>query len=382
LGGYLYTDTAQYMETGTMPITAATAPNQLKTRQHYEILDGLRGIAAIVVVIFHFMEEWITDYSKNFAGHGYLAVDFFFVLSGFVIAYAYDERMERLSIKDFLVARLIRLQPMVIFGAILGLVTFLWDPFVGLLPGYGTGKIALLFLTTILMIPYPVITERFGNLFSLNAPAWSLFWEYIANIVYGFVLWRLDRRILAALTVVAAGWLGWVAFRAGNIGGGWGAQNFWDGGARLCYSFSAGMVIYRYKLIIPNRLGFPGIALLLSAALFMPTFPKNWLAELLVALIYFPLLISLGAGAQLKSWLGPLCRFLGRISYPLYMVHFGFIWIFVNYLKTQKPDSHTLIVVITLGVIAMITLGWLSMVFIDEPVRKWLNKKRSASSTK
>ncbi|RAJ76571.1 peptidoglycan/LPS O-acetylase OafA/YrhL [Chitinophaga dinghuensis] len=370
------------METGTMPTSAATVPPQLKSRQHYEILDGLRGIAAIVVVIFHFMEEWITDYSKNFVGHGYLAVDFFFVLSGFVIAYAYDERMQRVSIKEFLVSRLIRLQPMVIFGAILGLVTFLWDPFVGLLPGYSPGKIALVFVTTMLMIPYPAITERFGNLFSFNAPAWSLFWEYIANIIYGVILWRLDRRILAALTVVAAGLLGWVAFRAGGIGGGWGAQNFWDGGARLFYSFSAGMVIYRYKLIIPNRLGFPGIGLLLCAALFIPFFPKNWLVEASIAIIYFPLLISLGAGAQLKSWLAPLCRFLGRLSYPLYMVHFGFIWIFVNYLKTQKPDTNTLIVVITLGVIAMIALGWLSLVLVDEPVRKWLQRKRSAKATK
>lgn len=70
-------------------------PDLLKTKTHFEILDGLRGIAAVAVVIFHFMEFAIPDYTKNFIAHGYLAVDFFFCLSGFVIAYAYDNRIKK-----------------------------------------------------------------------------------------------------------------------------------------------------------------------------------------------------------------------------------------------------------------------------------------------
>lgn len=88
------------------------------SKKHFELLDGLRGIAALAVVIFHFMEMFITDFSKNFIAHGYLAVDFFFCLSGFVVAYAYDERIQQMSLKDFFRIRLIRLHPLVILGSI------------------------------------------------------------------------------------------------------------------------------------------------------------------------------------------------------------------------------------------------------------------------
>src|SRR6185312_1325126 len=101
-------------------------PVLLKTKQHFEILDGLRGLAAVAVVVYHFMEIAITDYSKNFIAHGYLAVDFFFCLSGFVIAYAYDNRIAGMSLWSFIKLRLIRLYPFVIIGLILGLLTFLF----------------------------------------------------------------------------------------------------------------------------------------------------------------------------------------------------------------------------------------------------------------
>src|SRR3546814_17181341 len=95
-------------------------PDTLKTKQHFEILDGLRGIAALAIVIFHFMEWIYADFSENFIAHGFLAVDFFFCLSGFVIGYAYDNRMEKMGILEFFKRRLIRLHPLVIFGAEIG----------------------------------------------------------------------------------------------------------------------------------------------------------------------------------------------------------------------------------------------------------------------
>src|SRR6478609_4707 len=95
------------------------------TKSHYEILDGLRGIAAVTVVIFHILETFSDgDHAKLMINHGYLAVDFFFVLSGFVIGYAYDDRWNKMSVGDFFKRRLIRLQPMVIIGMIIGAVGF------------------------------------------------------------------------------------------------------------------------------------------------------------------------------------------------------------------------------------------------------------------
>lgn len=218
----------------------------LRTKQHFEILDGLRGVAALAVVLFHFMEMAYTDYSQNFIAHGFLAVDFFFCLSGFVIAYAYDDRIGKMGVKEFFKSRLIRLHPLVIFGSVLGLFSFLFDPFGGHPELYSAGKIVLIFLASVFLIPYPTITERSFNLFGLNAPSWSLFWEYVANIFYAFILYRLSRRLLLALLILSAFGLIYVSYRAGgSLMGGWGGENFWDGCGRISYSFLAGMFVYR-----------------------------------------------------------------------------------------------------------------------------------------
>ncbi|MDJ1473349.1 acyltransferase family protein [Cytophagaceae bacterium DM2B3-1] len=119
----------------------------LKTTQHFAILDGLRGIAAIAVVIFHFMEIIFPDPSKNFIAHAYLAVDFFFCLSGFVIAYAYDQKLPQIGIATFFTLRLIRLHPLVLIGSIIGLLSFVFDPFSNLFAKY-TGQSILLFITS------------------------------------------------------------------------------------------------------------------------------------------------------------------------------------------------------------------------------------------
>lgn len=359
--------------------TEKVSPSDLKTKQHFEILDGLRGIAAIAVVIFHFMEMAILDYSKNFIGHGFLAVDFFFCLSGFVIGYAYDDRIKKIGIFEFFKSRLIRLQPLVISGSVLGLLAFLFDPFGGHPELYSAGKLALIFLSSIFMIPYPVITERSFNLFGLNAPSWSLFWEYVANIFYAVFLYRIGRYLLITLTLLSAAAICYVAFHSGNLMGGWGGPNFWDGCARISFSFLAGLLIYRSNWIIKNNLGFAGIGILLFLAFIMPFNSWSWLTEPLVVLFYFPLLISLGAGAQLSPGLKKICNFSGKISYPLYMTHYVAIWIFLSYYSRHKVDHTQLAAIICIGTVLLIGLSWLVMVIYDIPVRKYLSSKRKVA---
>lgn len=355
------------------------SPDLLKTRQHFEILDGLRGIAALTVVVFHFMEMAITDYSKNFAGHGFLAVDFFFCLSGFVIGYAYDNRIEKMGVTAFFKSRIIRLHPLVILGSVLGLLSFLFDPFGGDAASYTPGKVILLFLTSIFLIPFPVMTERTFNLFGLNAPAWSLFWEYAANVLYAFVLYRLARRYLVLLTILAAAALCYVGYHAGGLMGGWGKANFWDGCARISYSFLAGLLIFRFNLLIKNRLGFIGLSVLLLLAFLMPYFSWNWLAELLVVLLYFPLIVALGAGAVLAPGMKKVCVFSGKISYPLYMTHYAAIWMFYNYYNSHKPGTTQLAFIVITGTMLLIGVAYLAMVMYDIPVRKYLTARRKSS---
>jgi len=322
--------------------------------------------------------EWAySDYSQNFIGHGFLAVDFFFCLSGFVIGYAYDDRIGKIGVLEFFKSRFIRLHPLVISGSVLGLLAFLFDPFGGHPELYSTGKIALAFISSLMMIPCPSIADRSFNLFSFNAPAWSLFWEYVANIAYAFVLWRIKRGLLLLLTIISALFIFYVAYRSGNLLGGWSGPTFWDGCARISYSFTAGLLVYRTKFIIKNKLGFGGLAVLLFLAFVLPFSKWNWLSEPLIVIFYFPLIVALGAGASLKPGLHKLCVFSGNISYPLYMTHYAVLWMFGNYFLSHKTGSMQLAIIIIIALPLLVGISYLIMVFYDIPVRRYLNGKRN-----
>ncbi|MEX6688311.1 acyltransferase [Danxiaibacter flavus] len=354
-----------------------TAPrvDLLKTKQHFEILDGLRGIAAVSVVIFHFMEIAVPDYTQSFIAHSYLAVDFFFCLSGFVIAYAYDNRLQKIGVLSFLKLRLIRLHPLVIIGSIIGLLAFIFDPFSNLHQQYAD-KLLPMFIASCLMIPYPVVRERFFNLFHLNPPTWSLFWEYVVNIVYAIVLIRLPKKILWVLLVIAAGALAYEARRSTNLSGGWGGDNILGGLIRVSYSFLAGILVYRSRWIIQSKLGFLSVGILTVAAFVVPFVKElNWIVDPAIVIFYLPFLVALGAGATLRPAFAKICRFSGEISYPLYMVHYPFIWIFMSYVEKYKPNIGQMTPIIITGTIAMILLAYIVMISIDIPVRKWLKNR-------
>jgi peptidoglycan/LPS O-acetylase OafA/YrhL len=343
-------------------------------RPHFELLDGMRGVAALCVVVFHFMEIAIADYSNNFIGHGFLAVDFFFCLSGFVIGYAYDNRIEKIGVLNFFKARLIRLHPLVVLGSVLGLLGFLLDPLAGAAL-YGAGKIALVFLCSALVIPCPVMAGRWFNNFSFNAPAWSLFWEYVANIVYAFLLWRIRRPFLLALIVVSAVVLFFVGYRAGNMMGGWSGGTFWDGGARVAFSFMAGLLVYRFNWRIKTRLSFGALSILLVLAFVFPFGKWNWLTEPVIVFLYFPFLIALGAGATPGPQSKKLCILAGSLSYPLYMSHYWAMWLFAEYFGIHHPAGMQLFLIVSVGAICLVGLAWVVMRLYDIPVRAWLRIK-------
>ena len=269
-----------------------TSSNTLKSKLHFEILDGLRGVAAIAVVIFHFMEIAVPDYSKSFIAHAYLAVDFFFCLSGFVIAYAYDQRLGNIGLARFFKLRLIRLQPLVIIGSLIGLFAFVFDPFSNLYELY-SGKTFLMFLASCFMIPYPLVHERYFNLFHLNPPTWSLFWEYVANAIYALVLVKIRNKALWFLVLIAAVALAYEANKSGNLGVGWSGENIMGGGIRVFYSFLVGILVYRSNWIINSRLGFIATSALLVLVFLIPYSDKtNSIVDPLVVIFFFPLLVA------------------------------------------------------------------------------------------
>src|ERR1700744_1794998 len=199
----------------------------LKTKSHFEVLDGLRGVAALMVVIFHTFEGY--GPGNRFIqpiNHGYLAVDFFFLLSGFVVAYAYDDRWGKMTQWEFYKRRLIRLQPMVIVGSIVGAIFFYLQrsPTFPLIATTPVWKMLVVMVVGFTMIPLlPSMDIRgWQEMHPLNGPAWSLFWEYVANILYAVGLRKLSNKALGVLVFLAGVFLVQLAVMGGRgdvIGG-------------------------------------------------------------------------------------------------------------------------------------------------------------------
>ena len=363
-------------------------------KPHYEILDGLRGVAAIMVVFFHVFEIFSNgDHTKQIINHGYLAVDFFFMLSGFVISYAYDNRWNEMSMKDFFIRRLVRLQPMIIIGTFIGAGLFYFQHS----PDLGWGRIGetpiwkLIVVMIIGMTVFPVgrslDIRGWGEMHPLNGPSWSLFYEYIANIAYAVVLRKLSTTILIVLTLIAAGFTLYLAFTNpnGDIIGGWSIDDSVQlkiGFTRLAFPFLAGILIAKLSTLRHTRFAFITTSILLVLVLATPRIGghenlwQNSLYECLVLMIVFPLIIWLGAGGNLVSQTSKkICRFLGDISYPLYITHFPIVYVFYAWVINNKIAMEDSLLQATVVIIASLVFAYLSMKLYDVPVRKWLSNK-------
>lgn len=350
----------------------------LQTKKHFLALDGLRGIAAICVVIFHFSEFIYPSDAQSVIGHGYLAVDFFFCLSGFVIGYAYDDRIQKLGVKEFFISRLVRLHPLVVIGSVFGFLFFVFEPS-NAVDAYSFWKLMFILLCSVFLIPYPGMDNRFNNNFGLNCPAWSLFWEYIANIAYATVLKRIGKAWLIIVVIAGAAALLWTGHRAGSIVGGWNGSSFWDGLARIAFSFPMGLLLYRLQLKSNRQISFIVLAILLIATFCVPFVSKwNWLVECLIAILIYPALVVFGINGVQNNFLQKTCKFLGNISYPLYMMHYSLVWYFGYYhAKYKWSVSHSWWIT-AIGVLLAILFAYAIEVMLDGPIRKYFSSRRKS----
>ncbi|MCC8036080.1 MAG: acyltransferase [Rikenellaceae bacterium] len=356
------------------------------TKPHYDILDGLRGIAALVVVCFHLFEAFATSHLDQVINHGYLAVDFFFLLSGFVVGYAYDGRWKTMTTGRFLVRRLIRLQPMVVLGAAIGAALFylqgcdVWD-----VSAVTVGALVLAALLNALLIPMPPGAEIRGlwEMFPLNGPTWSLFFEYIGNILYALVIRRFSTRVLT-LWVAAAGCslAGFALFGPyGDICAGFTltGTEFTAGSLRLLFSFSAGLLISRIFRPVAVKGAFWICTLAIVALLSVPRiggaehFWMNGLYETFCFALFFPLILWLGAsGKTTDKYTSGLCKFLGDISYPLYIVHYPFIYWCYAWVKNGNLTFARSLPGAAALVVGCVVLAYVALKFYDEPLRRYL----------
>lgn len=381
----------------------------LASKPRYAILDGLRGVAALVVILFHGFETYIPFFGTQHINHGYLAVDFFFVLSGFVIGYAYDDRWDRMSTWSFFKRRLIRLHPMVVAGTLFGACLFFFgeSDYFSLIGGTEPWKFFLCIVLGLLMIPAGTGLDirGWGETNSLNGPNWSLTFEYIGNILYAFVLRRLPTVVLGMLCVASAfltmnlalGWdvFGFFAQPKYDVIGGWSItpDQMYVGFSRLLYPFLCGLLISRLlpKFITKEnpsgsplgiRGGFWWASLLLVVLFAVPQIGgkscvADGLYQVFAIVVMFPVIVLIGAGSKTTDkrsakW----CETLGNLSYPLYITHFPLMYMQMAWVSSHKDSPVWHHVVLNLGILLVaIGIAWAFMKLYDEPVRAWLKKK-------
>ncbi|BCI62101.1 acyltransferase family protein [Coprobacter secundus] len=364
------------------------------TKPHYELLDGLRGVAALLVIWYHVFEGFATSPIDQRFNHGYLAVDFFFILSGFVIGYAYDDRWKTsMTIKDFIKRRLIRLHPMVVMGAVLGAITFYiqgcekWDG-----TQVSISMLVLAMLLNLFLIPaVPGSGHEVrgnGEMYPLNGPSWSLFFEYIGNLLYALCIRRMSTKALTVLVIFAG--IGLASFAISNLSGfghlgvGWSLldYNLLGGFLRLLFSFSMGLLMSRVFKPVHIRGAFWICSLTIAVLLSVPHIGgtealwMNGIYDSVCSIIIFPILVYLGAsGKTTDKGTSRICKFLGDISYPLYIVHYPFMYLFYAWVWGEKLTfSQTWPVALGLF-FGNILLAYLCLKLYDEPVRKWLSKR-------
>ena len=408
----------------------------LASKPRYEILDGLRGVAAVLVVAYHLFETYYGGSADQPINHGYLAVDFFFVLSGFVIGYAYDDRWDKMSTWSFFKRRLIRLHPMVIFGTLFGALMFYFGscstfPLINDTPWY---MVVLVMLWCFTMVPLPsgMDIRGWGETNPLNGPAWSLQWEYLANILYALVIRHFSKLLLgicvaifAVFTIILClnidifGVLAERSYAAYTVIGGWSTtpDQLQIGFTRLLYPFFCGLLISRMGKLIKVRGGFWWCSLFIVILLGMPWLGlgtegdsrwTNGLYEAFCILVCFPIIVAVGAGSSVKGDKAvikrgqsdaridsaereqarpevkseALIKFLGDISYPIYITHYPLIYMQMSWAESHKyaPLGMHIFVAVCIFFLA-IGLAYAAMKLYDLPIREWLKNKLFTKST-
>ena len=376
--------------------------NPLPSKPRYEILDGLRGVAAAIVLLYHHFEVNGLGLTTSPINHGYLAVDFFFILSGYVVGYAYDDRWNRMSTWTFFKRRLVRLHPMIVLSTLVGLLFFYFGtgdmfPLVSETP---VGKLLVVALLGLLMIPVPVSMDVRGwaEVSPINGSGWTLYFEYFANIIYALFIRRFPRWLLA-LFVAASAFLtlnvalGWDVF--GTLGerpgtaytmvGGWAltAPELTIGFTRLLFPFFAGLLLSRLGWKIRVRGGFLWCSLLLVVLLAMPRVGGeahglwNGMYEAACILLFFPVVVLMGAGSVTTGRTAKACKFLGDISYPLYITQYPIVFTLLGGWISNTPDATSAQVLFTsvMSCLFCFAAAYASLKLYDEPVRRWLTAR-------
>ncbi len=308
-------------------------------------LDALRGIAAFCVVLFHVRTVFET--APQYSPRAYLAVDFFFVLSGFVMARAYETKLRAGFGGDrFFKARYRRLWPTIAFGSLL------FVPYVREAADGFNLVFFKVFIANMLLLP--AIGEN--DFFPLNAPAWSIFFELVANVIHGMVLWKLRSRALLAIVLVCLCGLAFKALDYGNLDVGAGKGEFVVGLLRVGFSYTLGILLWRHwgERKVHRSAGW--LALVAMPILFASIthgVMRPWETDLTFVTLASPLILV--GGLAIRGG-GRLAALAGDLSFPLYATHFPVLYIARD--LGLSGDASIAACLVVAGAVTAVQLAW------------------------
>jgi peptidoglycan/LPS O-acetylase OafA/YrhL len=347
------------------------------------VLDGSRGVAALVVMMTHGF--WTAELVPT----GAFSVDYFLILSGLVIAYAYGDRIRSgaMTVGQFYRARFVRLYPMIALGMVSGAILYVLGEwlFANHLPIVRTLTAAFAGLLLVPLAP-GYLSPSLVFTFPLNAPAWSLFFELIANLLYAPLARYITRpRVFAITAVFAAGFV-FALWRHRLSSFGLILHDIPDGFVRLLFTFSAGLVLFR--LINPrlrfSTLWLPALALVYLAvcSIHAPWTSGTTRAVWIMAAIgVMPGMVFVMAHMEPGPRLTSICNYLGRLSYPLYLTHYPVVSFFNKLITHLHPDRPSLVVLVVIQMTTAIAAAAAVLHVFDEPARAWLSKHLMPSRT-
>jgi peptidoglycan/LPS O-acetylase OafA/YrhL len=350
----------------------------MRQSAHLAALDGLRGIAALTVVFYHIL---LPLGIYGIARHGYLAVDFFFVLSGFVVAYAYEEKLIKyMRWRDFFLLRMTRLYPLVFAGILLGASVTVGKRL--MIGDFDDVAFIVTLFWGLVVLPFGGLTMGSEIAFPLNGPIWSLFYEFMANFVYAAIVKWLSSSLLYCL--IAAGFFG-ICFEViikGDLNVGGDLVEFVGGLSRVTFSFFMGVLLYRHRPVslISGTGALSAIAL--GGALCIPILPGNGWVELTITTLLFPAIIWQSSRLQVSALATRANLLLGRLSYPIYILHYPILRIFQYGQERFALRGYTLWISVVLEIVVIIGVSYFVLVLYDEPLRRTLANLRAGKTAR
>lgn len=343
--------------------------------RHFYALDAIRGVAAILVVCLHEYEAF-SGLPRPFSG--YLAVDLFFLLSGYVIASAYDRRLaDGMSFSEFLKLRIIRLYPLYLIGFLIGLSRTLVQFQIGLRPpptdGFAIGS-----MMELIMLPTPMTMDwQYDTLFFLNPPAWSLFFELLVNIFYALIYKHLSNKNLFILLIISGAALIFCVSQNKSLEIG----NYWHtilwSAPRVIFPFFFGVWLHRQGPELPKLASvwaWPATLLIIPLMMWHPSgYQQSY--DLIMVMCVFPAIVTFAAAIQTQGITTTACKTAGDISYAIYIVHMPLFGLLLAITRRLAPDwpKESYAGPLCIAAVALFCLALDR--YYDKPVRKWLTSR-------